>query len=594
MRYVTYLRAAAAVPAMLLLAAAPAPPPASLLRVPQQPVAAYLTSASPASGLDAKSAFKLVGKANSRNRQPARWQVARALAAEGRAVEAVAVLETMQADEPGLAQVPLFSAMLGRTLVEAGRYDDGLASLSDPQFTAIPETCLARLKAQVLRGQSAAGAAEWPCAARAIAKVPQARKAAEQRLVARALFAANRRAEASAIVKGLAKGDPANLLLQADAARDTSPALAARLEREAMKRGIAPVRMAAALSLIQSDLAAGRIDRAKALRRLDRTHFMWRGGALEQRALTMSLSVAQASGDLRGELMAGASLVRHFPLGTDGPRVLDQVQRRLSGVLADNSGVPLPEAAGLLWDYRDMLPPGAAADATVRRLAGRLAAAGLTGRAADLLEYQVRQRLVGVSRAVVATQAARWRLDSGDPDAALNLLRDSETPGIDDVTRNTRRRIGAVALIALGRGAEAFALLEGETGTLGLPLAAELYWQAQDWPRFTAAIRPQLPPANAPLSPRDRSNIVHAAIAAVLGSDAELTAELHRRYAGPMASGPLSAAFRLVTGDPAKIDPVRIRAALAEAAQTVPPQEIAQWFRALDAAPTGSSPKSGR
>lgn len=544
--------------------------------------------------LDSKTAFKLVAKSDARYRQPARWQVARLLAAEGLATEAVAVLETMRADEPGLAQVPLFTSLLGRTLVTAGRYDDGLAILSNPQFTGVPDICLVRLEAEVLRGRPAAAAAEWPCAAPALAKVPLPRKAAQQRLVARALYAANRRPEAGAIVKYLAKGDPANLLLQAEAARGRSPAMASRLERDAMTRGIAPVRMAAALSLIQSDLATGRIDRATALRRLDRTHFMWRGGALEQRALMMSLSVARASGDLRSELTAGASLVRHFPLGADGPRVLDQVQRRLSGILADNSGVPLPEAAGLMWDYRDMLPPGAAADATVRRLAERLAAAGLTGRAADLLEYQVRQRLVGVSRAVVATQAARWRLDAGDPDAAVSLLRDSETPDIDTVTGNARRRIGAVALIALGRGAEAFALLEGETGTLGLPLAAELYWQAQDWPRFTAAIRPQLPAPGAQLSARDRSNIVHAAIAAVLGSDADLTAELQRRYAAPMASGPLSAAFKLVIGDPARIDPARIRTALAEAAQTVPPQEIAQWFRAIEAAPTGSSPKSGR
>lgn len=592
------LRGATAIPALLLLAAAPTPPSAPLLRTPQQPVAGLLANWSVAtpSRSDSKTSFRLIAGAGARNRQPVRWQIALSLAAEARAVEAVAVLETMRADEPGLAQVPTFKSMLGRTLVAADRYDDGIAMLSDPEFAAVPDLCLVRLQAQVLRGQPAAGAREWPCAAPALARLPQHRAAVGRRLVARALYGANRRTEAAAIVKPLAESDPANFLLRAEAARDRSPGLAIRLEREAMKRGAAPVRMAAALSLIQSDLAAGRIDRTEALRRLDRTHFIWRGGALEQRALMMSLSVAQAAGDLRSELMAGASLVRHFQLGADGPRVLDQVQRRLSGMLADNSSVPLPEAAGLLWDFRDMLPPGAAADATVRRLADRLATAGLTSRAADLLEYQVRQRLVGVSRAVVATQAARWRLDAGDPDSALNLLRDSETPGIDALTSNVRRRIGAVALITLGRGAEAFALLDGETGTLGLPLAAELYWQAQDWPRFTAAIRPQLPSTNTQLSARDRNNIVHAAIAAVLGNDTELTGELYRRYAVSMASGPLSGAFKLVTGDPTRIDLVRIRAALAEAAQTVPPQEIAQWFRALDAAPKSreSLPKSGR
>src|SRR3546814_10505393 len=85
--------------------------------------------------------------------------------------------------------------------------------------------------------------------------------------------------------------------------------------------------------------------------------------------------------------------------------------------------MPLTARAGLYWDYRDLAAQGAGGDAMVRSLAEQIAAAGLYGRAADLLDHQIENRLSDGARDVVAIRAAQLHLLAGQPQRALDILR---------------------------------------------------------------------------------------------------------------------------------------------------------------------------
>ncbi|NWO96460.1 hypothetical protein GY976_25350, partial [Escherichia coli] len=85
-------------------------------------------------------------------------------------------------------------------------------------------------------------------------------------------------------------------------------------------------------------------------------------------ALTLEYGLAKELPDLRAELRSGATLLRYFKLGTQAGPMLAELQQSLSAVLAPESGVPLPQAAGLYWDYRELAPSGGDGDVLANRL----------------------------------------------------------------------------------------------------------------------------------------------------------------------------------------------------------------------------------
>ena len=68
----------------------------------------------------------------------------------------------------------------------------------------------------------------------------------------------------------------------------------------------------------------------------------------------------------------------------------------------------------------------------IRRMADRLVAVDLLGPAANLLAYQVDKRLDGVAKAQVATRLAAIYLMDHKPQAAVDVLHDSQISGLPD------------------------------------------------------------------------------------------------------------------------------------------------------------------
>ena len=94
------------------------------------------------------------------------------------------------------------------------------------------------------------------------------------------------------------------------------------------------------------------------------------------------------------------------------------------------ASMPPLEALSLFYEFRDLVPLGAAGDQMIRNLADRLVSIDLLDRAAQLLEHQIKNRLQGEERSSVGAHLAQIYLMNHQPDKALETLK---TTGYGDL-----------------------------------------------------------------------------------------------------------------------------------------------------------------
>ncbi|MFD2577958.1 hypothetical protein ACFSTD_03605 [Novosphingobium colocasiae] len=264
--------------------------------------------------------------------------------------------------------------------------------------------------------------------------------------------------------------------------------------------------------------------------------------------------------NLTQTLSAGAALVRYHDAAVKDPSLLTGLRTRLSAAIDPARNLPLDQAAGLYWDYRDIAPTGAEGDLMASRLAERLQQAGLYERAADLLSYQLTQRAGDLARGPLSARVAGLYILAGKADRALRTLRETNDPGLPDDMMAERKRVEAAALAQLGRTDEAMAALDELPGSGALQ--GEILWQRHEWARYADIAAPALPTGRA-LDPVAQAQVLRYAISqAMLGNGDGLT-RLHARYA-PAFKGLASApVFEMLTGTPGAVDPGKLAQAMA-------------------------------
>ncbi|WP_284734836.1 hypothetical protein [Sphingosinicella terrae] len=508
-----------------------------------------------------RQALAALAAATPRTRQRARWNFARSLVGSGRAAEALGVLDVMLQDDPDLALVPAFQLARGAVFVQLDRRAEALSALAQSGLEANAEACLWRLRAYALAGAGEQALAESGCAAAALASRPLA---ARTPFVAAASSAALDAGRPAAALRWLAMAPPADpaadlwrgrILLALGRGADAQPRL-----RRVEKSGNSEQRLDAGLSLLEAAVAQRRIAAPEALRRLEHLRFVWRGGSIEERALRLSYRLYRQTGDTHGALAAGATLVRYFDLADELPGFMGGVQADLAALLAADSRMPLPQAAGLFWDYRDLAPGGGEGDQLVERLSARLQHEGLYARAAELLEHRLRIRDSDITQGPLSVRVATLHILAGRPDRGLAAIRATEHVIFPREMLWDRSRIQAVALHQLGRHREALAVLQDVPGSGGL--RSELLWKQHDWNGFAAAAGPDLPGSGA-LSEVGQAVVLRYAIAlGMLGREAEL-AGLRARYQEGFSALPTAGVFDVLTSAPGSVDAEALTRAMA-------------------------------
>ena len=189
------------------------------------------------------------------------------------------------------------------------------------------------------------------------------------------------------------------------------------------------------------------------MRELETLSVMWRGDALEVRALEMMARIYSDTGRYGESLAACRTATKLEPNSEMSRQGQDAASALFAQTFLDPKGDDLPpvDALGMFYEFRELTPIGRRGDEMIRRLADRLVAVDLLDQASELLQYQVDHRLEGAARAQVAARLAMVYLTNRKPDRAIAALRTTRIADLSGELRQQRLLLEARAQSDVGR-----------------------------------------------------------------------------------------------------------------------------------------------
>ena len=257
-------------------------------------------------------------------------------------------------------------------------------------------------------------------------------------------------------------------------------------------------RAKAGLALARLKIDEDEIEPAEAIDALERLRYSWRGDELEARiGYWLGRTYFEA-----GEFVKGLNLMREAATVAAGTSFGSNITNEMTDLLtALYMGETLEkvsplDAVALYEQFSEIVPGGEAGDKIVERLADRLTAADLLGRAADLLSYQLTHRLNGLQAYNVAVKLAAIQLLDNQPAEALKTI-DTAQSTYNALPENlqTPDKIQAMTLLRAralsrnGRPDQGIALLENlNRNPTTNRLRADIAWTAGYWDDAASAL----------------------------------------------------------------------------------------------------------
>ena len=296
---------------------------------------------------------------------------------------------------------------------------------------------------------------------------------------------------------------------------------------------------------------AGKLNLAKGTETLSAESLLWRGNPLEADMQKLLAELYFRNGDYRLGFETVKQAVANYPESPPINSLRDEAQAMFGELFLNGVADSLApvDALGLYYDFRQLTPPGARGDEMIRNLARRLVRVDLLTQAAELLEYQLDNRLRGIAKTQIAADLAVIYLADRKPQDALRVLNATRMPDIPDSLARQRRILEARALIDGGRdqlGLDLIRELDGKDATL---LRIDAYWKARRYSQASEMLEEMYsdPATKAALSQPARMGVIRAAVGYVLASDKLGLARLRSKFGDAMVTSPEWPMFDLVT-----------------------------------------------
>jgi len=473
----------------------------------------------------------------------ARLGLARFLVGSELSYEAIGVLDLLAKTNASMLGDAEFRGLRGAARAMAGRWHDAQADFSSPVVAEDPASALWRGYVSAKLGDYAGAREQFIHGRSALYQFAPEWKARFARVEAEAALAVGdvvtaRNQLALAEGEHVSENETAAIhLAQArldEAQNQTDQALA--LYDEVSKSSYGAVAAPALLHATEIRLARGKLSPGDAVATLNSLRFRWRGDGSELETVRALGHLYLAQGRYREALEA---------LRSAGQRSADQpmalaVSQDLSGAFralfldGQADGMQPIQALALFYDFRELTPIGADGDLMVRKMVRRLVDVDLLDQAAELLKWQVDNRLDGVPKAQVSTDLATIDLMDKRPEDALDAINSSRTTLLPAALNAKRRVVEARALLALGRGDHALELLQGDKSPEAADVRAEASWKQRNWAQAGALLEGELGDRwkrPEPLSGEDQGRLMRAGVAFSLAGDDAALARLRTRYA---------------------------------------------------------------
>ena len=498
--------------------------------------------------------------AEGRQRDAARLELAQFLLANRFAHEALGVLRTV-AGAPGpeeMARQIGMTEVIAKTV--ASRTAEALEVLNAPAFTADVDALFWRTIARADVGDYQGAHQDARDAQSVLASYPQW---AQNRFLFAAIGASLQAGDRTLAEQLLGKVTPPQL-----SAEEASHyhLLTARLLEEAgqvqeaidgygqvIAEDFRPTRAEAVYRTLLLLDREGTLNLEKATQTLAAETLMWRGNPLEAEMQKLLADLYFRSGQYRSGFESVRQAVAQHGADHAITDLGDQAQRVFEALFLDGQADKLGpvEALGLFYDFRQLTPPGVRGDEMIRKLARRLVEVDLLAQAAELLQYQLENRLRGVAQTQVAADLAVIYLADRRPQEALRVLNASRLPELPAGLARQRRLLEARAMIDGGRNELALQLLSDMEGRDADLLRVDAQWRAKRYGQASTLLETMYRPAAAvsePLSRPARMDLIKAAVGFVLANDNGGLLRLREKFAERLVKTPEWPMFDFVTG----------------------------------------------
>lgn len=481
--------------------------------------------------------------------------------------ETIGVLRLLEQRDPDIAQNPNFIALRGAAAAMAGHFKDALQDLSTPALQQHPEISM-------WIGYAAAATEQWRMADRSfppdntlLLQYPENISMPFTLYMAESALRLGRTDTASKLLSTL---DPwaesmdthhraGIAYLKGETARQEGrSAEAIRIWRPVADGLDRLYHTKASLALTNLELAQNLITLPEAIDRIDSLRFAWRGDGLEVQILhNLGMLKAKNKQYLDGLDDMHRALRMADLLLDDTEVIRDSMRRVIQDIFIGKQAesiAPL-EAISIYTAYGDLMPTGAEGSIATLNFADFLIRMDLLGKAAELIDDQIRRGAPPQSEMPVlgAKLAAVYLLDS-QPQKALGALDRTERTGASAETMQERQLLRARSLSQMQRTDEAIAALAGLDTQAARQLKADVFWRAGRWPGAAEAIESMLPAEGDALNPENADMVVNAAVAYKLGGDRTGLRRLKSRFETEMAKTNLRDIFGVVTRESGSTD----------------------------------------
>jgi tetratricopeptide (TPR) repeat protein len=472
----------------------------------------------------------------------ARLALARFLIGSELAFEGLGVLDlAARADQTVLGDAE-FRGLRGAARAMAGRYKDAEADFSSPVLADDPASALWRGYVSEKLGDHAGARQQFAAGRRAMPMFAERWRGRFAEADAEAALGVNDLSTArnELALAGSLKIEPVDAtrlkLLQARLmeAQGQGPAALPLYDQVAVDP-YGALSAPAALHAVQIRLKQGVLKPQDAEAQLDSLRFRWRGDATELETVHALGQLYLSQGRYRDALEVLRSANGRLPDLPASIAIAADLSNTFKALFLSGGadGLQPIQALALFYDFKDLTPIGADGDQMVRKLAKRLVDVDLLDQAAELLKYQVDNRLNGVPKAEVATDLAMIDLMAKKPEDALGALNSSRTTLLPSALNARRRLIEARAQVALGRYDAGLELLQADKSAEAQDIRAEIAWRQRNWPQAGALLEAELGDRwknPQPLSGREQGDLVRAGTAYSLAGDDKALARLRDRY----------------------------------------------------------------
>lgn len=489
----------------------------------------------------------------------ARFALARFLVGSGLGYEAIGVLNSIIAQAPRMAGEPELRGLRGAARASIGRMEEAQGDFASAAVASDPASAVWRGYIASTQGDWVSARQAFAAGAPAVDAFPaswRARFGAAHAMAAletgdldaaRALLAYSFSQNAPAADQLTARLVQARLF-EKDGQTDRALAIYTAIGRAPLDAVAVPAK----LGVVRLSLAKGAMKADAAANELESLRWRWRGDATELAVIRQLGQLYLSQGLYREALTAlkGAGPGLHRLEAAADIRSDLSAAFRMLFLEGGADGLQPVQALGLFYDFRELTPIGADGDEMVRRLSRRLVDVDLLNQAAELLKYQVDNRLEGAAKARVATDLAALYLMARQPEPALQALWGSRTTILPTALNTERRALEARALMELGRFDHALEILGADASSDAREVRAEIFWKQEKWTEAAGLYEAQLGDRHrdpTALTADEEARLIRAGVGYSLGRDGAALARLSRNFrpfvAGARARTALSIAL---------------------------------------------------